>query len=138
MSVVRQLAGADYTTTSLTFVEIDATNIRRRMECSGAPVRMGIRGLLTSAVVQGVWLAPTIDGVGIDGSQGAQFRQTIRGAGDNVFLNLDWIAVPSPGSHLFSWQWVTTGGGTLTLDRGTDYPVETFCEELVRQNTSND
>jgi hypothetical protein len=137
--LVTQQAGADYTIASTTAAEIDATNIRRRLETSGNPVRMTLSGMTSNSVATGgVRLQPRVDGVVLNGSQGAEFNEVVNGNGDPLFTSLEWIANPAAGSHLFSWWWSTVVGGTASLERGTDRPIQILYQELVTQSASND
>lgn len=139
-SLVVQTSGADYTNAGNTsFSEIDATLIRKRIECSGAPMRMRLQGRASCNVATTVWeIVARMDGAALDGSIGHTRNVTFE-TGGHKYLDLEVDFVPPAGSHLFSWYWrALTASGTLTIDRGTDFPVVTAVEETIRQNASND
>ena len=135
-----------------TLTEIPET--RKRIECTGLPVRMRflarLRGDYTSNEEMHVHLFPLVDGVAIDGFSSAvptAIAYIISFPNNAPYSSFDvvqpeWTTIPTAGSHVFSWGVVkTTAPGSAYLDiaGGNPYPPALVqYEELIRQNTSND
>lgn len=128
-------AGNDYTTTSATFVAIDATNLTPRIECSGAPLRLALRGVAFHSV-SGDWIdfQWRIDATQIDGGEVTEWRV----AGVNLLeaIEVDWELAPAAGSHLFAPYWATQAA-TATLRAQAGVPMQIAITEDVRQNAEN-
>lgn len=120
-----QVAGADYSTSSASFVEMDAVNLSRRIECSGAPLVVEMN--IGSATAGGRW-HPRIDGVAPLGSES---RNIVGGT------TTRWRLSPTAGSHVISMYWRYNGAGTVTVDRGTDFEVQFEIAEDLRADGSN-
>lgn len=125
----------DYTTTSAVAVDIDQANLRPRIECSGAPLRMILRtGGANLTAGNSVRLGLGIDGV-LQGGWPYHADQPVVGniPGGYVFDQL-----PTPGSHLIGPQWMVPGGtGRLLARASAPFTVELTVEEIVRQNAGN-
>ena len=109
---------SNYTTTSVTFVDIDATNLSLTIETTGGDVLVGFVGSVmhsTSGAV--VLLDLDVDGSRLaddDGFLGV--RPTNSSTSGNVsFVYL--VTGLSAGSHTFKLQWRVTGG-TATMHNG--------------------
>jgi hypothetical protein len=131
----RQESGADYTTASTSFAVIDATNLATRLECTGNPMRVSLRAVLTGSAALSAVFQPRVDGATGVGSEGDQVR--IQDSSDFKVVHLTRVLVPAAGSRLFEWWWKTSTG-TAALQRGTDYFAEMVVEELLRPSASND
>jgi hypothetical protein len=129
-------AGNSYTTTSLSPVAIDATNLNPRIECSGAPVRITLRGIGAHSQADAQWgLQLRIDGVQITDQE---YRLLSRGAGTNNAFDLSWVTTPAAGSHLFApYYYAGSASGTVTLNAQAGFALEFVVEEIIRQNTAN-
>lgn len=126
----------DYTNTNTSFVEVDATNIKPRIECSGALVVAELLGEVSHGSDNAengfrIW----IDGAQWDGNQSDHSAAGASGLDGGVLAR--WVATPSAGSHQFSPAWaVSAGTGTLAA-RATSALIFRVYED-VRQDTSND
>lgn len=126
-------AGNDYTTTSTSFVAIDATNLLVRMECTGNPMRLRLVGSLS------VGASPVTWDVGFmqDGTQitDADLQHTSPNTG---FLPIaaESLIVPAAGSHTFAPSW-KTGSSTLTLLARAAFAAVFIVEEIAIQNADN-
>lgn len=131
-------AGNDYTTSSATLVDLDATNLARRFELTGVPVRARLSGRWQHSVGgQAIGVAFNDNGAGLDGATGRLFNSySAVAAGDAGHLNLSWDWIPAPGSHLIKPQWLTSGA-TATIMAQATQPLIFTVEEIVRQNASN-
>jgi hypothetical protein len=133
-------AGNDYSVTSTTMAALDATNIKPRIECSGAPLRVR---LLTTLTTTGTYVfSPQIDGVGMDGMAndgGSSATQSLLAQNSELTASgLEWVTVPTAGSHrIYPAFAVSTGGNTLTLRAQAAAPLLWIVEEILTQNTAN-
>lgn len=128
--------GDDYTTTSNNAADVDPTNLRARIECSGAPLRMILRsGLANLTAGASARLGLGIDGVLQGGGWLYHADQPVVG---NIPGGYVFDALPAPGSHLIGPLWVAIGGTARLLAR-TNPPLllELTVEEIVRQNAAN-
>jgi hypothetical protein len=124
-------AGNDYTTTSGTVVDVDATNLKPRIECSGAPLRISLRGRGIGATASTV-LYLGIDGATIDGGAAILLPNA------STPVMFTWDAVPAAGSHLVGPMWNSvTAGQVSTLNAQAGLPLQLTVEEIVRQSASN-
>lgn len=134
-------AGNDYTTTSATFVEVDATNLKPRVECSGVPVKVNLNGAISHSLSNArIAIGPAIDGAFSDGAagNGSQFIQhTYATATASLRGVTEWTFIPTPGSHQFSLLWTTVDGGTASLWARAAVPLELIVKEIVRPNANN-
>jgi len=123
-----------YTIATSSTTVIDASNLSPRIECSGVPVKLRLRGSHNGA--------PTMmryrflqDGADVDG--GTQSDFAIAG-GPNYDVNAFWETIPTAGSHIFAPAWgISTGTGTATLYGTAGAPLLLIVEELIRQNAEN-
>lgn len=129
-------AGSNYTTTSTSAVAIDGTNLSPRIECSGVPVRVTLRGTTIYTATGGrVRYQHRVDGATIDGT--LETAIPIVSAGDPHGTNIQWDLVPAAGSHVFAPYWRVDAANTGTLQANASDPAELVIEELVRQNVDN-
>lgn len=125
------------TTASGTQVQLSSA-LQQRIECSGAPVRLGLQALAQhSTAASFIGFQPVMDGVAID-SVGDYGAVTVNTAGGAVSYeaSVEYIFMPAAGSHLLEWYW-RTGAATATLLAGAGSPTMVVVEELVRQNANN-
>jgi hypothetical protein len=106
---------SDYTTTSTSFVDVDATNLSLTIVTAGGDVLITFMGFGGSS--GRIYLDVAIDGVRMAGDDG--FLASANGVSTPVTL----VALKqglSAGSHTFKLQWkVNTGTGTLYAGAGT-------------------
>lgn len=121
-------SGADLTTTSAVLASVGFNN---RYECSGAPVDMGLSGVLKHDTAG----ATTFLSPAIDGTAQISMRRIPSGASEEDFFSVRARVLPSAGSHILGWYWATSTG-TATLVR-TASPLSVWVEEIAKQNVSN-
>lgn len=132
--------GTDYSRASNVMADMDATNMLKRLECSGAPVRVTFMGYgYHNTAANGISIRAAIDAAIAEGL----IVSAVSPAGNaNVDLSFSGIVIPTPGSHLFSAQYSSpnnTANANIvnrTLASATGYPQFTV-EELPRQNIDN-
>lgn len=127
----------DYTTTSATFASIDSTNFRPRIECSGVPLRMTIRGLLSHGTSGALTvMVPWMDSAIAEGSSGDWmiFQRDVNLT--EMTVNWEWEFTPTAGSHVLEFAWRTSTGTASLLARST-IPTQLAIEEIVRDNSDN-
>lgn len=131
-------AGSDYTTSSGSLVDIDATNLARRYEFTGYPVRARLSGRWThSAAANAIGIAFNDNAAGLDGATGRQFNgYSTSAGGDAGPLTVEWDWVPAAGSHLVKPQWLTSGATASILAAATQ-PLILVVEEILRPSGSN-
>jgi hypothetical protein len=122
----------NYTTVSGSYVEVDTTNLKPRVECSGAPVRIKMSSYAAISAVTTAFFNYFLDGVSASQARGIQ--ETVAGA--NQPTTFEWETTPAAGSHQFSLAFLTTSG-TLTLAATAADQLLFSVEEVVRQNTAN-
>jgi hypothetical protein len=112
----------DYSTSSLTFVEVDSsgTELTLTITTAGGDVAIGFFGTFSHSAANGrCMLDVDINGTMLGGDSGlAQFRSP--GAGSGFAFSVSFVAFKSglaPGSHTFKLMWATSGA-TLTLYAG--------------------
>lgn len=133
-------AGNDYTTTSSTLVDIDATNLAIRMECSGVPVRFSLHGRGANATANSfMGFAYSIDGALIDGVTSVQSMYGGHGsiAGGEIAIAFSWEYAPAAGSHLFKPQWLASAATTANLYVRATIPLIMKVEEITRPSANN-
>lgn len=125
-----------YTTTSGTPAEIDTTNLRHRIECSGNPIRVSLYGLIThtvdnASVTFQAWLDGAI-------TETATVTEQIAGAGGgHGGVLFQWEINPSAGSHRISVAW-STSAATASLSNSSGVAVpQMVIEEIIRQDRAN-
>lgn len=133
---------ANLATSSTTYADADATNLKPRVECSGNPVRIKLSAETIHSVSQGLYaIAPAIDGVVVDSAtaSGDPFILTGNAAAGGAAPSspLEWTAVPTAGSHLIGPQFKSITAGTTTIFNPANVPLILVIEEILRQNANN-
>jgi hypothetical protein len=127
----------NYTTTSGSLVEIDATNLKPRIECSGAPLRVSLLGYAFSSGGNLIGCGLFLDGAGVDSTTNITNVNTTA-ANEALPIGYAYVTTPAAGSHLLSPTYTdTTGLNTVTLNATAASPLVFVVEELVRQNAVN-
>lgn len=125
-------------------VELDAVNLKPRLEFSGAPVRVSLRSQVQQTAAAGVViLSPLLNGAGIDGvtvspaGTGPFAANIALGANSGGPVSVSYDFVPAAGSHRVSWAVAVTAGTTHFLARAA-VPLQMTVEEIIRDSASND
>lgn len=126
--------GSDYTTTSTGFVDIDAANLARRVECSGVTVKLRVAGRWQNSGTSKMVMRMNMDGTAIDGEVGP--AKVPPAANTSESFDFTYEATPSAGSHVFSPAWLMFGGTGTILASGA-FPFQFSVEEVGRQNSDN-
>jgi hypothetical protein len=135
---------ADTNTSSTTYTTI-STDLQSRVECSGAPLRARLEGMMFTnpgGADRTCYLALFMDGSIVSpGVNHWQFVSQNTGIQSWPF-SLGYIVTPSAGSHVFDWRYkVSNAAGTITflgtVGSNTSMPLLATYEEIVRQNTKN-
>lgn len=130
-------AGSDYATAITTYASIDGTNIKPRIECSGLPLSISVRGLALAATADDQ-LAMKIqsDAADLDGISDL-WIQKVPATSNSLFLP-PWETIPAAGSHQFDFQFRNaTAARSITLFARAIAPLEIIIQEHVRQNVAN-
>lgn len=108
--------GADWSTTSTSFVDVDSTDLALTITTGGGDVMVHFHGTISKNDTGGVFLDVDVDGARTAGDDGiitnihaANYRTPM------TFTRL--IQGLSAGSHTFKLQW-RVGSGTVTLYAG--------------------
>lgn len=125
--------GSDYTTTSSTFVDVDATNLSLPIETHGGDIEIGFHGVVNSGAGQGVYFDVDLDGARIAGDDGITGTKTA--SIDDVPVGFTRrVSGVAPGSHTVKLQWKRFGGtATLYAGAGTanaDYHPQFWVREV--------
>lgn len=107
---------ANYTTTSTTFVDVDATDLALTITTGGGDVAVWFSGTVTKNATNNVL---TMD-VDVDGSRFAGDDGIIYSYGDATIGMSFFVVITglSAGSHTFKLQWKIAGGNTATMYAG--------------------
>lgn len=122
---------SNYTTTSATFTDVDATNLALAITTTGGDVLCVFQGSLAhSTSTDSVRFDIAVDGTRKGSTNGLI---TLRPANAGTTFAVQFIVVYlveglSAGSHTFKLQWQTTGG-TATYLTNTMYP-QAFVREV--------
>lgn len=107
-----------------------------RLECTGNPVRLRLRGVLQNVAAGSINFNVFVDGAAADSMT---VPMQINSAGAVLFgpgPGLDWDFIPAAGSHLIGWAWqAVTANATLAASAGA--PLLVSFEEIVKPNASN-
>lgn len=104
----------DYSTTSTTFVDVDATRLSLTVDTNGGAVIVGFAGAMQITGANFAYLDVTVDGTRFAGDNG------LLGIRDTVLDNVSFVILVtnlSAGSHTFALQW-RVNSGTATLFAG--------------------
>jgi hypothetical protein len=130
------LTSGALTTSSATFVAMDATNLNHRIECVGNPVRMSVRGAFSHSSAG----AAIVVGVAIDGATPTTRHQIILASASTNYSDVAvFTLLPAAGSHMLAPHWFASPAtpATATVQASAAFGLEFEIEELVRQNTAN-
>lgn len=124
---------ADYTTTSTSFVDVDATNLAHTITTTGGDVLIVFVAPVTnSASASNVFFDVLLDGVRIGGTDGL-IIQTVATA---VYASVVCFAVLktglAAGSHTFKLQW-KVGSGTGRIYAGSSAGALDIAQFWVRE-----
>jgi hypothetical protein len=108
--------GADYTTTSSSFVPVDSTNLKITLTISGSAVLLCFIGVFYNTTANEVHVDLDVDGsrVGSAGNDGLAFTGQAPATVSIVVL----VTGLTPGAHTFNVQW-RADGGTAHLHSGS-------------------
>jgi hypothetical protein len=134
-------AGNDYANATANLDYIDSTNLAPRIECSGAPLRVTLTGVLAGSAGQNVTISPQVDGAGVDGMPSIGAVPSSTKGLYHVFaepvecLVFEWVIVPAAGSHVIA---PAMGAAVAFVLRArATQPMVLQIEEMLRQNTAN-
>lgn len=123
---------ADYTTTSTTVTAIDSFVLRRRLECTGKPVRATLAAMTNTSVVASIGFQLQVDGT----AQQTVFQRHDT-ANATSFMHAHATVAPAAGSHVFEWQWFITVAGTANMLGNPTNTLFFELEEIARQVADN-
>jgi hypothetical protein len=130
---------AAYSATS--WGDIDATNLKPRIECSGVPLLISLKGMGVSATAGTHAFAYAIDGDLTGTTVSPRNRLLTTVVTTNYLIELSWIvAAPAAGSHLISPIERVFSAGSWTFQAGgaNGGQIEFSIAEIIRPNASND
>jgi hypothetical protein len=127
-------AGNDYTTASTSAVEIDTTNLKPRIECSGRPLRVTLHASFTGSATLTLNHYLFVDGADTSGTNDTT-TQTL-GVGSNELTAVTIEITPTTGSHLIAPAWQVSANTATMLARATMAARFTI-EELPSVSASN-
>jgi len=125
--------GSDYTTTSASFVDIDATNLSLTIITTGGDVKVHFHGVLDHTATQGfINFDVDVDATRDGGDDGYIASSATSGNDKTPITFTRLITGLSAGSHTFKLQWKTSastatlyaGAGTTNLDVHPQFWVE--------------
>lgn len=123
-----KLTGGAYTTTSGSFVDIDATNLSKTITMAGTKVLVAFFGNVSNAGASTGYFDVAVDGTRYGGTQG--LVNVLYGSFANDKVSFAIIITVTAGTHTFKMQWMTTGG-TLQLTSTTVTPVFFGVQEVA-------
>lgn len=119
----------NHATISASLVTPDPGAYGTRVECSGAPVVVGLDAdCWGNGVSLGVVTAPLVDGADTIGRR----YQLVAAVNYPQYAGFSFTVQPSPGSHVFDWAFCVAGAGTGTIpnDAPSRRPRFTVREEI--------
>lgn len=125
-----------YTISSSTPAAIDTTNLQTRVECSGAPMRIGLPGATVGVGAAAGSVNFTLKQDGVIVNTLTHYVPASEYANPDVLF----VVTPAAGSHNFEMWWANGGAGTFTLYGNLSGSGSTFSWELaetVRQSFAN-
>lgn len=102
---------ADYSTSSTTFVNVDATNLALTITTTGGDVLVGFHGALQITSTYILYFDLDVDGSREGGDDGITCIEQAIDAKNVAFVRL--ITGLSAGSHTIKLQWKTSNGGAV-------------------------
>lgn len=114
---------ADYTTTSTSFVDVDATNVKATITTYGGPVLVVVTCNVAHTAVAGVVrLDVDMDGTRLGDTDGLLNFVGANGAGYFAPCTIAFIVeTVTAGSHTFKLQWKTGGATASMASNNTQY-----------------
>lgn len=122
--------GGNFTTSSTSFVDVDATNISATLDTNGGPVLIVVSGSGSHSVAGGTfYLDVTVDGARQGGTKGLWFAD-VGAANGNVGVGFSLLVTGlSAAEHVFKLQW-RVDAGSATLVANSNAPVQFSAIEL--------
>lgn len=109
----------NWTTTSTSFVDIDATDLSLTITTNGKPVRISFHGIFSVSTTLHLYLNFTIDGT-VHAADDGILRNTMAINATYALSFTRWITGLSAAAHTFNMRWkVSTGTATLYAGAGT-------------------
>jgi hypothetical protein len=105
---------SDYTTTSTSFTDVDATKLALTITTTGGDVFVHFHGVVTNSAVEQTYLNVDVDGSPVAGDGGITFQ---RGTDTESLSFTRLISGLEAGEHTFKLRWKVSGG-TATLYAG--------------------
>jgi hypothetical protein len=140
-AVLFRTSGDTAAVSSTSWGDIDATNLTRRFECSGVPLRIRLSGTISSSSTGGHFYAYSIDGDLTGSSLSPRNRLLSVVTATLYFVDFEWITTPAAGSHLISPLERAASGNAFFVAAGAGGAnggqLEFTVEEIVRPNTAN-
>jgi len=134
----RPTSGATYSTTSLSYVAIDSTNLSRRVEVGPqGQVKVELHGY-TNGPIESALLELFVNGV----ARGDTRIWTIPNTNYNMLVDITWYCndLVGGGSYVFEPRWKSGSSGAINLINGAGTNparVSFLIEEDLRPYTSN-
>lgn len=128
-----KITAGTYTTASTSMVDIDATNLKPRIECSGVPLRVSLQSYTFNTGINTNTFRCFLDGATI---HGPRYQVTVAAASGSLPASFLFTDAPTAGSHLVALQWMVSAS-TGSLAAGTNDPLVMTVEEIVRSNVAN-
>ncbi len=128
--MIKRTAGANYETTSTTFVPIDSTNLSISLTLSGSAVLVNFSGVTEVPSGGGsAYYDLEVDGVRYSPTANGSLQAPFSGANAPLQLTL-LITGLSVGAHTFRPVWRSVSGGTARL-LAVSYPITFFAMEVA-------
>lgn len=116
--------GSDYTTTSTSFVDIDATDLAITLTTNGGPVLVMAAGGCTGSTTLTIHFDFTVDGTRYTSGNTNGIAPVTTGSGRLDLLSFAVLVTGlSAGSHSFKLQWRVNGGTGTLHSQTSDSPV---------------
>lgn len=125
--------GADITSTSTTFADIDATNLAKTVTLVGTKAIIVFRGAaLTNSTTIGIGFDIAVNGTrwhstGANGSWACFTGSSTNQGNASATIVVDGL---TPGSNTFKIQWIILSAGTMTLRAGAGSAPTDFIPAL--------
>jgi len=116
----------DYQTTSVSFVDIDTTNLAISLTAGDSWVFLLLTGSVSTTGGAYVWFDFTIDGQRQGAAKGVQFVQAVYVED----IQIGWLAQVSAGNHVFRPQWRVSAVQALLRASSAETPVMFAVVEL--------
>lgn len=134
-SVITRNTGGPLARTSSTLAEMDSTNIKPRIECSGTFLRCTLECDVQAATADKIAAFDLfIDGV----AQNLQRRAHVSVAASSGRANVEWYVMPSEGSHRIAPGFASVDNVTsISVLTSATEPLTFTVEEDVRTSAAN-